>query len=399
MTRVSGTNAATLADPVRPQASERPVGRVVSARPTVVGVLLVLLFALVVLLGAPKAHAGDLQDYVRLRGLEGERLVGIGLVYGLNKTGDSIKDSPITGQPLGALLQNLGNIRSDAKSLAKMKSLALVIVSVEIPRHGARTDDRLDVRIGCIGSATSLQGGILLTSLLKSPIEPANRADWIPYAVAEGVVDADPTTPTTAIIRGGGRMVRDMIVSPFDGNGIELVLHPQYAGYPTASSIADLINEELALSGYSDAAKVLDAQTIRVRIPVDTRQEANDFVARLLRFSVPGDLIRTPARVVIDMAREVITADERVEFRPAAVTSGNLRITTITPPITPTPEQPLSDTVAWTGVSTSDGQIPNMRLRALIDAFNELDVPFDTQVAIIESLSRQGALKAEIIKP
>jgi flagellar basal body P-ring protein FlgI len=193
-------------------------------------------------------------------------------------------------------------------------------------------------------------------------------------------------------------MVRDMIVSPFDGNGIELVLHPQYAGYPTASSIADLINEELALSGYSDAAKVLDAQTIRVRIPVDTRQEANDFVARLLRFSVPGDLIRTPARVVIDMAREVITADERVEFRPAAVTSGNLRITTITPPITPTPEQPLSDTVAWTGVSTSDGQIPNMRLRALIDAFNELDVPFDTQVAIIESLSRQGALKAEIIK-
>jgi hypothetical protein len=40
-----------------------------------------------------------------------------------------------------------------------------------------------------------------------------------------------------------------------------------------------------------------------------------------------------------------------------------------------------------------------MRLRTLIDAFNELDVPFDSQVAIIESLVRQGALKAEIIKP
>jgi flagellar basal body P-ring protein FlgI len=177
------------------------------------------------------------------------------------------------------------------------------------------------------------------------------------------------------------------------------VLHPQYAGYTTAASIADLINEELALSGYSDAARVEDAQTIRVRIPVDTDTEANQFVARLLRFSVPGDLIRTPARIVIDVSRQVITVDERVEFRPAAVTSGNLRITTITPPITPTPQQPLTDTVSWTGVSTAERQTPNMRLRTLIDAFNELDVPFDSQVAIIESLVRQGALKAEIIKP
>ena len=56
------------------------------------------------------AHAGDLQEYARLRGLEGDKLIGIGLVYGLNGTGDSMKDSTVAAQPYAQLLKNLGNI-------------------------------------------------------------------------------------------------------------------------------------------------------------------------------------------------------------------------------------------------------------------------------------------------
>ena len=86
--------------------------------------------------------------------------------------------------------------------------------------------------------------------------------------------------------------------------------------------------------------------------------------------------------------------------KPIAVSpdSLNLRDTTLTPPIVPTADQPVSDTVAWTGIASNEGRGPSMRLKTLLDAFNELDVPFETQVSIIESLSRQGALKAEIIK-
>ncbi|MFM7051924.1 MAG: flagellar basal body P-ring protein FlgI [Planctomycetota bacterium] len=354
-------------------------------------------FCALVVLAVP-ARGGELQEYARLRGLEGDRFVGIGLVYGLDQTGDSMKDSLIAAQPYAQLLANLGNIRADARSLAKTRSIALVMVTVEIPRTGARTDDRIDVRIGTVGNAESLKGGILLTSFLKSPVVPADRSQWVPFAVAEGNVEVDPETATTGIVRGGARMVRDVVMSPFEGDSVALVLHPQYAGYPTAASIADLVNDELSLSGYSDAAKVEDAQTIRVRIPEDARGDANAFVARLMTFSVPGDLIRTPARIVIDTAKKVITVDDRVEFRPAAVTAANLRITTITPAIEPTPDAPVSDTVAWTGISTAEKGRKSMKLRSLIDALIELDVEFDTQVAIIESLSRQGALKAEIVK-
>lgn len=347
---------------------------------------------------APGATAGELQEYARLRGLEGDRFVGVGLVYGLDRTGDSMKDSTVSSQPYAQLLSNLANIRADARDLAKTKSIALVLVSIEIPRTGARSDDRIDVRIGTLGTATSLKGGQLLTSFLKSPVVPADRAEWVPYAVAEGSIEVDPEIPTKGTIRGGARMVRDVVMSPFEGDSVALVLHPQYAGYPTAASIADLVNDELSLSGYTDAAKVEDAQTIRVRIPEDARRDANTFVARLMTTSVPSDLIRTPARVVIDMANKVITVDERVEFRPAAVTAANLRITTVTPPMEPTAEQPVTDTVAWAAVATGESGRRSMKLRGLLDALVELDVAFETQVAIIESLVRQGALKAEVIK-
>ncbi|MFM2164094.1 MAG: Flagellar P-ring protein precursor, partial [Planctomycetota bacterium] len=327
-----------------------------------------------------------------------DRLVGMGLVYGLNGTGDNMKDSTVSAQPYAQLLKNLGNIAVDVRSAAKTRSIALVLVTVEIPRTGARTDDRLDVTIGTYGSATSLEGGQLVTSFLRTPVLASDAAAAAPFAVAEGELEVDPNTSTKARIRGGARMVRDIIMSPFEGDSIALVLHPQYAGYPTASSLADLINDELSLSKHSGAAKVEDAQTIRVRIPESEREDPNKFIAQLMTYSVPGDLIRTPARVVIDRSAKVITVDERVEFRPAAVTAANLRITTVTPEIEPTPEIPVSDTVAWAGLATGDSQRQSMRLRQLLDALIEVDVPFETQVAIIKALERQGALKAQVIE-
>jgi flagellar P-ring protein precursor FlgI len=407
MTRHARTNRAILAAPTprraatlaRAAALSAPFAALAARLPAVVRAVLPACAALFAILAAtPAVHAGDLQEYARLRGLEGDRFVGLGLVYGLNKSGDNMKDSAVAAQPYAQLLSTLGNIRSDFKSLSKTRSVAVVLVSVEIPRTGARSDDRLDVTIGTLGNATSLAGGILLTSPLKSPIVPADRALWQPFAVAEGTIEVDPESPTTGIIRGGARMVRDVVMSPFDGDSVSLVLHPQYAGYPTASSLADLINDELSVSGYADAARVEDAQTIRVRIPAESLPEANEFVARLLTFHVPHDLVRTPARVVIDTAARVITVDERVEFRPSAVTAANLRITTITPPIEPSAAEPLAETVAWTGLGTGDGARDRMKLRTLIEQLVELDVPFETQVAIIESLSRQGALKAEVLK-
>ncbi len=344
------------------------------------------------------AHAGDLQEYCRLRGLESNQFEGIGLVTGLDDSGDSMKDASPAAQSLAGLLGKELNIRSDLKSLSKIKSAALVSVTVDIPPTGARTGDRFDVRVSAIGSASSLSRGHLHASPLKIPFEPRAGVAWLPYAVASGMIEIDPANPRIGVIRGGAQMVRDVLQNPLEGDTVTLLIAPQYAGYSTAASLADLVNDELSLSGYSDCARVIDQGAIVVRIPQNALADTNAFIARLMTFTVPGDLVRTPARVVIDRANEVITIDDRVEFRPSAVTAGTLRITTISPEPQPTVDAPLADTVAWAGIATSEAGRNSMKLRALLDALIELDVPFATQVAVLRSLKTQGAMKAEIIE-
>lgn len=360
------------------------------------GVVVVALCAV----SAGNAHAGELQDYVRVRGLEGDTLVGLGLVTGLNGTGDSMKDSTIAGQPYAQLLRRLGNISASRADTLKTKSVAIVYVTVHVPYGGARIGDRLDIRLSTVGNAKSIAGGELVATYLVSDVVPADRSQWIPFAIAEGgpvEVDDPDAGGTVGAIRGGAKIVRDIIKSPFDGNYVYFILKQQYTGYPAATAIAGAINEELQLSNITDAARVVDSQTIRVRID-DGRRSPEEFLGDLLTTQVPTDLLRLSSRIVIDMRNEVMTIDESVELRPTAVTAGELRITTITPPIEPTPESPVAVTTAWTGIATGKDNKSSMRLKDLVETMRQLDVSFRTQVAIVENLKAQGAIKAEIVR-
>ncbi len=347
---------------------------------------------------ARTASAAEIQDFVRIRGLEGDKLVGIGLVVGLDGTGDSMKDSTIAGQPYAQLLKTLGNISSTRQDQLKTKSVAIVFVTVEIPYGGARIGDKIDARVSVLGNAKSLKGGTLVSTHLVTEVVPADRSQWVPYALADGSPIEVGEITTGGVIRGGARMVRDVIKSPFEGNTVALVLNAQYVGYPAASAIASAINEELELSGFSEAARVEDSQTVRVRIPDPDLEHRSEFLGKLLTFAVPTDVLRLEARVIIDMRAKVMTIDENVEFRPTAVTADALHITSITPAMQPTPENPVLETVAWTGLATGEQNRSSMKLRDLIASLNQLAVPFETQVAIVEALDRQGALKGKVVR-
>ncbi|MFO0829917.1 MAG: flagellar basal body P-ring protein FlgI [Phycisphaerales bacterium] len=349
-------------------------------------------------LAHPVFAGGELQDFVRLRGLEGDTLVGLGLVVGLNGTGDSMKDSTIAGQPYSQLLRTLGNISASRADLSKLKGVAIVYVTAEIPYGGARIGDRVDVKVSAVANAKSIKGGRLVSTFLLSDVVPADRSLWIPFAIAEGGPIETGDVETSGGVRNGGRLVRDIVKSPFDGDAVVLVLDGPYVGYPAATAIAGAINDELSLSGFSGAARVEDAQTIRVRIPDSARANPNEFLGSLLTFVVPNDLLRLKSRVIIDLHRKVMTIDESVELRPTAVTAGDLHITTITPPFEPTPENPVAITSTWAAIATGAENKNSTRLKDLVDTLRQLDVPFETQVAIVESLHRQGAFKAEVVR-
>src|SRR5262249_38391365 len=63
----------------------------------------------VVALCASRAGATTIQDLARIKGHENNVLTGMGIVVGLNGTGDTSKDSLIAARPYAELLRNYGN--------------------------------------------------------------------------------------------------------------------------------------------------------------------------------------------------------------------------------------------------------------------------------------------------
>lgn len=351
-----------------------------------------------------RAIAGQVQDFVRVRGLEGDILVGMGLIVGLENTGDSMKDSTIAGQPYSQLLKTLGNIDATPRDFLKNKTVAIVMVTVEIPYGGARIGDKMDVRVSAIGNAKSLKGGRLVSTYMLPDVVPADRGSWIPYAMAEGgPVEIFPDSQTNGVIRLGGRVVRDIIKNPYSGNTVTLVLEPRYQGFTAATAIAAAINDEMSVtgasgeSGHTGVASVIDHQTIQIRLPKSALDRRTEFLAQVLSYPMSADALRLRGKIIIDMRRKVITVDESVQLRPSAVSADGLRIVSITPPPTPTPDNPVATTANWTGVATDARDRGSMKLRELVETLKQLEVPFDTQVAIIQALERQGALTAEVI--
>ena len=85
-------------------------------------------------------------QYVRIKGQGDAVLQGLGLVVGLNGTGDQGDDLAIA-RPLAQLLRSMGNPIDTFQELANSRSAALVMVTCQVPRHGSAAGDNLDVRV------------------------------------------------------------------------------------------------------------------------------------------------------------------------------------------------------------------------------------------------------------
>src|SRR5262249_40800140 len=156
------------------------------------------------LLIAPhSAFATKIGDVTHLKGARNNRLVGFGLVTGLNGKGDGGKYAPAI-RPLAQVLGNFSN-PTQLEELKDTRNVALVNLERILPEHGVREGDSLDVHVTAIGSAKSLVGGRLFISPLQGP----NRADKRIFALAGGAIQVpDPIAPTRAVVRGGATMER-----------------------------------------------------------------------------------------------------------------------------------------------------------------------------------------------
>ncbi len=361
--------------------------------------------AAIVALSATTAQATTIQELVRIKGHENNVLTGMGMVIGLNGTGDDSRQALLAARPYGELFRNLGNAALSIAELAEADAFAIVQVTMEVPAVGVREGDRVDVYVDTMFNATSLAGGRLVVSLLRLPLPDSN--ELLPMALATGKVIIQGDNPRGGVVRAGGQMLTDIRAHPVTSAGtMGLVLKDQYASFPVAITIAAAINDEFALDGLSQIAIVEDAKNIKVLVPAVERRYPANFIATLITIAIDPSLIQTEARIVINEQEGIIIVTGNVEISPVGITHKGLSISSITPgfPAQQLPGFPGAATPArtmprrWAGLDTTGRQSRNStRLLDLLKAFDQLMVPVDDQIAIIYELRKTGALHAEIV--
>jgi flagellar P-ring protein precursor FlgI len=351
-------------------------------------------------LGGAPAAATTIQDIARIKGHEQNVLTGLGIVVGLNGSGDKGKDSIVASLPMARLLENMGAGVTNLDDLSKADAFALVQVTMTIPPTGAREGDLIDVYVEAIYNAKSLAGGRLVPSMLRLPLP--DSPDLLPLAMATGAISIEGDNPRAGVIRRGGQVLRDdqLRASPVSRAGaITLVLSDQYAGYPVASMVADAINDEFVLAGQPELAFVQDAKNIRVSVPDADLADPAGFIATVMTIQIDPSVIQTPARVVVNERVGTIVVSGTVELSPVAITHEGLAITTITPTPVPSAQDPVYETTAWTMLDPTDGTSrASARLTDLLRAFKQLNVPVEDQIALLYQLKEAGALHAEIVR-
>lgn len=343
------------------------------------------------LLIAQTAWATQIQDIVRLKGSEKNKLIGMGLVVGLKGTGDGGKYLPAM-RSLAAAMNTLLDENVIASELSNAKNVAVVSLSVTVPESGARDGDEFDVHVSSIGAAKSLEGGRLLMCEMTHII----RRDVV-FAYAEGALSIqNEEVPTSGVIKAGAQMTQNVWAQYFDEHyRLTLVIDDEVASWPTAFAIARQINDELSPDPDSpDLARAIDQKNVVISVPVFEREKPATFINRILSSHIDPSMINTPARVVINerTGTVVITGDARVG--PVTIMHEGLSITTITPARQPTAQAPEVQEQVFVQLGPHDQT--DTELSDLLTALNRLQVSAKDRIAIIREIKKAGHLYAEL---
>ncbi len=176
---------------------------------------------MLLILVTARLSALEVGSVVRIKGSETSTLVGMGLVVGLNGTGDGGDYAP-AHRPLVEVIHRLIDDQTQLRELEDCKSVALVTIEATVPAQGVREGDLLDVYVSCVGPAKSLAGGRLF---LIPMVGEHQNSDVM--ALARGAVQIeDEESPRTGKIENGAKMTRSVRARFMDQRGyIQLVVN------------------------------------------------------------------------------------------------------------------------------------------------------------------------------
>jgi flagellar P-ring protein precursor FlgI len=339
-------------------------------------IILLLSFVLVV----PVSAGIRLDNLCRIKGQEENTLHAVGIVVGLNGTGDG-SFSP-TDRTMATIMDRMG-LPVTAEDLKGAKNIALVHVTATVPPTGARQGDRLDCVVSAIGSCGDLTGGRLIQTPMLGPVPSQNGQV---FALAQGDVTVeDSDVLTKGNVRGGCRLEHEFRYNYVKDGKIMLVLKPQYSDFCVAQEVAEMINgPQLLFQNNSQLiAKALGPVTIEVEIPGQYLNDPVHFVTQLLQLEMTT--VPLAPRVVINERSGSIVFGGDVEIGPVAIAHRNIVV----------------ETAAAVGAGpfvTVDSADPqNPQLKDLVSALNGINLPPADIIEIIKLVDANGALAGELI--
>ncbi|MBQ3646239.1 MAG: flagellar basal body P-ring protein FlgI [Synergistaceae bacterium] len=336
-----------------------------------------------------------IKDITEVEGARGNQLTGIGLVTGLNGTGDN---SQMAVQMMRNLMRNFG-VTLDAKSV-RTKNIAVVSLTATLPPY-ARPGQNIDVNVNTMGNASSLSGGMLIQS-------PLRAADGKIYAVAQGPVivgggSAQGAAATrTQNIPTAGRIPRGAIVErevPSDytmGGQVALLLREP--DFTTAQRIADAINR-----AYGVVAYAVDAGRVEVNLPGQYVQAPAAFLANMGGLEIEPD---TSAKVAVNERTGTVVMGGNVKISSVGVAHGNLTVTVGESPVVVQPEsfgQGVTAIENRTDITTEEDGTSMIAMpstttvREMVRVLNSLGAKPRDIIEILQAINKAGALHGELV--
>lgn len=362
------------------------------------------------------AQAARIGDVTHLQGQRVNKLVGLGLVTGLQGTGDGGSFGP-AARSLGAFLTEFSNPVLDLEELKNAKNVAIVSVEVVLPGDGVREGDRLDVQVTSVGAAKSLAGGRLIVTPLQAP----TRGVKMNLALASGPIRLlDPEISTTGAISGGAVMEEDIIHNylalgselPYQNAWIEtaeeyvtLVISEAQAGWAMSHTIAQIINEDASDPGrLNRIAMALDPKNVVVKVSEYERRDPAAFISRLESLDLFAP--RGESRVRINRNTQTIAISGDVEILPTVISYKDVTIDTAGGDGGAGAGEPGAPQAAGGGgqaarsgshwIAIDPQRQGKTRLAELVQSLEQLRVPAEDQINIIIELHRMGKLLAKL---
>jgi flagellar P-ring protein precursor FlgI len=383
----------------RRQLLMKSIVRTKQSKSTMALITSALLFCMLM---ADTGQGERIKDIVDIQGIRNNPLTGVGLVIGLSGTGDT---TLLSRQMLTNMLRDSGLVLNPSDFTGG--NIAVVWVTADLGPF-AREGSRIDVDVSAIGDAKSLQGGKLLPTPLKG-------LDGQVYAIADGGISIGGWTAagdnasitknhqTVGRIPNGAVVEKEEIatfVEYIAGHRL-ITLNLRNSDFSTADKISKAINQD-----YSECAVVLDAGTVKVKIPDEINQkDIASFIVDITKYEVKVDV---PAVVVINERTGTIVIGENVGISAVAISQGSLVVKIKEMPIVSQPTAPFSnagqtavvqDTLI--GITENEGHlIPISRsvtVSELAKSLNGIGATPTDLIAIFNALKKAGALQAKLV--